>query len=148
MPTSPSLVSIALFLIPPVYLSLVNVVVLVVLPQRKLVLKPLPRPSSLAPAALTSLPPSTPPILPQASLLPSRLLHTPSCQSVSYENTSPLTVLSSHASYIHSYSPPNSPSDSSTVVTVYLDTRNNVASAGQRASSSGFRVGMAQTTVA
>ncbi|GMI33524.1 hypothetical protein TeGR_g3271 [Tetraparma gracilis] len=55
-------------------------------------------------------------------MLPSRQKHTPSCQSISYINTSPLTVLSASKSYIHSYTP--------STVTVYLDTRNNVSSAG------------------
>ncbi|GMI28783.1 hypothetical protein TrCOL_g2183 [Triparma columacea] len=48
--------------------------------------------------------------------------------SVSYSNTSPLTVLSGSSCYLHSYE--SSPSSPSISVTTYLDTRNNVPSVG------------------
>jgi hypothetical protein len=69
--------------------------------------------------------PSLPPL---SSLLSTRRAVTPSSQSVSYSNTSPLTVLSGSSCYLHSYE--SSPSSPSISVTTYLDTRNNVPSVG------------------
>ena len=99
------------------------------LARPKYLLAPLPRASPLAPAALTTLPLNPHPNPPTSSLLPARLEHTPNAQSISYMNTSPLSILTADSCYLHAYDPPSSSSTSPTI-TVYLDTRNNVSSAG------------------
>ena len=100
----------------PFPISLVDVV-----PLPKLTSVPVISSNCLLQQQLPSLPPLS-------SLLSTRRAVTPSSQSVSYSNTSPLTVLSGSSCYLHSYE--SSPSSPSISVTTYLDTRNNVPSVG------------------
>jgi len=105
-----------------------------------IVVKPFHPPQSVLPVPplLLSLPSIIPPALssqisslpPLRELLASRRSVTPSSQSVSYSNTSPLTVLSGSSCYLHSYESLTGSPSATTSLTTYLDTRNNVPSCG------------------
>jgi hypothetical protein len=89
---------------------------------------PLPNLTSLPSIPSASLLDQLASLPPLSSLLSTRRSVTPSSQSVSYSNTSPLTVLSGSSCYLHSYE--SSSSSPSVSVTTFLDTRNNVPSCG------------------
>jgi len=102
--------------------------------HNQVVMKPFSPRNVTPPSSLTLPPPPSPHLSKQLSSLPvlSELLSTrksvtPTSQSVSYSNTSPLTVLSGDSCYLHSYE--RSSSDE-ILLTTYLDTRNNVPSCG------------------
>ena len=65
------------------------------------------------------------------SILRERRQTTPSCQSVSYANTSPLVILSGSGSYLSAYEKNEKNGNAARVkVKTFLDTRNNVCSCG------------------